>query len=217
MRGSLAAAKATATKVQQLKGFDPEVLMARSLPRYLTESQMARLVLAPDPTTQGGLRDRAMLAVLCATGLRASELCNLRVCDVGQALIFVRAGKGGYQRYVPISAKARSAVQAYLEVFPAQSDEPLFRTGPDQPMTRRRLHKIVSQYERALEIPCGLHLLRHSAATRWLNRGVNIKLVQAMLGHRLLSTTAIYLGVATDHMVSEYRRCLEPQGDAPAR
>jgi integrase/recombinase XerD len=191
--------------------------MARALPRYLTEAQMAKLVLAPDPTSQSGLRDRAMLAVLCATGLRASELCDLRVCDVGQKLVFVRAGKGGYQRYVPISSKARAAVLAYLAVHPAQSDEPLFRTGPDQPMTRRRLHKVVSQYERELEMPCGLHLLRHSAATRWLNRGVNLKLVQAMLGHRLLSTTAIYLGVATEAMVDEYRRCLEPLGDAPTR
>jgi integrase/recombinase XerD len=191
--------------------------MARTLPRYLTESQMAKLVLAPDPATLGGLRDRAMLAVLCATGLRASELCDLRVCDVTQTLIFVRAGKGGYQRYVPISSKARAAVQAYLVAHPAQPDEPLFRTGPDQPMTRRRLHKVVSQYERELEMPCGLHLLRHSAATRWLNRGVNIKLVQAMLGHRLLSTTAIYLGVATDAMVREYRQCLESPGDVPAR
>jgi site-specific recombinase XerD len=136
---------------------------------------------------------------------------------VDQRLVFVRVGKGGYQRYVPISAKAWAAVQAYLETHPAGSDEPLFRTGPNQPMTRRRLHKVVSQYERALEVPSGLHLLRHSAATRWLNRGVNIKLVQAMLGHRLLSTTAIYLGVATDHMVNEYRRCLEPQGDVPAQ
>ena len=190
--------------------------MARLLPKFLTESQMIALVLAPDLTSSEGLRDRAALAILCACGLRASELCDLRVRDVRPDLVFVRDGKFGHQRLVPVSPAAYRAVRAYLTVYPAGADEPLFRTGPRRPLTRRRLHKIVDRYALALHLPRGVHTLRHSAATRWLNRGVNLQFVRAMLGHARLSTTAGYLGVATDALVSEYRRCLAPApGGAP--
>ena len=184
--------------------------MARLLPKFLSEPQMIALALAPDLASREGPRDRAVLAILCACGLRASELCDLRVRDVGPELVFVRDGKFGHQRLVPVSAAAYRAVRAYLAVYPAGADEPLFRTGPGRPLTRRRLHKIVDRYALALRLPRGVHILRHSAATRWLNRGVNLQYVRAMLGHVRLSTTAGYLGVATDALVSEYRRCLVP-------
>jgi integrase/recombinase XerD len=184
--------------------------MARTLPKFLTESQMIALVRAPDVTAREGLRDRAVLAVLCASGLRASELCGLLVRDLGHDLIFVRHGKFGAQRYVPITPTARKAAMAYLAAYPAGADEPLFRTGPSRPLTRRRLHKIVDRYALALRLPRGVHLLRQSAATRWLNRGINLQFVRAMLGHVRLATTAGYLGVATDALVSEYQRCLVP-------
>ena len=182
--------------------------MIRSLPKFLTESQMIALVRSPDLGSPEGLRDRAALAVLCACGLRASELCSLRVRDVTPTLVFVRDGKFGAQRLVPISPAAHRAVRAYLAVYPAQLDEPLFRTGPARPLTRRRLHKIVDRYAQALRLTRGVHVLRHSAATRWLNRGVNIQFVRAMLGHVRLATTAGYLGTATDALVAEYRRCV---------
>lgn len=175
---------------------------------------MIALALAPDPATREGLRDRAVLAILCACGLRASELCGLRVRDVTATLVFVRRGKFGHQRYVPVSPAAFRAVRAYLAAYPATSDELLFRTGPARPLTRRRLHKIVDRYALALKLPRGVHTLRHSAATRWLNRGVNLQFVRAMLGHERLATTALYVGVATDALVSEYLRCIA--GPAPA-
>lgn len=187
--------------------------MQRKLPQFLTESQMIALVHAPDITTREGPRDRAALAVLCACGLRASELCGLRVCDVSPTLVFVRVGKFGAQRFVPISPAAFRAVRAYLAVYPARADEPLFRTAPGHGLSRRRLHKLVDRYALALRLPRGVHTLRHSAATRWVNRGVNINLVRAMLGHVRISTTSGYLGTATDAMVAEYQRCLCP---APA-
>jgi integrase/recombinase XerD len=184
--------------------------VVRKLPKFLTESQMVALVRAPDLASASGLRDRAVLAVLSACGLRASEACGLRVRDVGRELVFVRAGKFGHQRWVPISPAAVRAVRAYLAAHPAAPDEPLFRTGPSRPLTRRRLHKLVAQYQLALRLPQGLHLLRHSAATRWLNRGINLQFVRAMLGHVRLSTSAVYLGVANTALVAEYRRALVP-------
>ena len=102
-------------------------------------------------------------------------------------------------------------MRSYLAAYPAPPDAPLFRSGPLRPLTRRRLHKLVDRYALALRLPRGVHTLRHSAATRWLNRGVNLQSVRAMLGHVLISTTAGYLGVATDALVSEYRRCLAPR------
>ena len=97
-----------------------------------------------------------------------------------------------------------------MAAYPAQRDEPLFRTGPNRPLTRRRLHKIVDRYALALRITRGVHVLRHSAATRWLNRGINLQYVRAMLGHVRITTTAGYLGVATSALVAEYQRCLGP-------
>ena len=86
----------------------------------------------------------------------------------------------------PWSSAAFRAVRAYLEAYPATGNEPLFRTGPARHLTRRRLHKIVDRYTLALRLPRGVHTLRHSAATRWLNRGVNLQFVRTMLGHERL-------------------------------
>ena len=181
--------------------------MSRLLPRFLTERQMADLVRAPNHFVPEGLRDRAILAMLCACGLRASELCGLIVRDVLPTRLFVSAGKGNTQRWVPLSDKVYQAVQVYLARYPARPGEPLFRTGPGRPLTRRRLHKLVSRYQRALSLPAtGVHLLRHSAATRLVNRGMRLHSVRVLLGHVHLATTAIYLGTATDALVAEYRR-----------
>ena len=190
--------------------------MSRRLPSFLTEHQMIALAKAPDPTSLKGIRDRAVLAVLLACGLRASELCQLVPRDVSQSLVFVRHGKFGHQRFVPISQRAHAAVSRYLAAHPAKSGAPLFRTLDGRPLTRRLLHKLVVGYSRSLGLPSGVHLLRHSSATRWLNRGINLQSVRVMLGHVAISTTAIYLGTAAHALVAEYRRCLEqaPVGGA---
>jgi len=184
--------------------------MIRKLPKYLTEAQMVDLVRAPDLFSPEGLRDRAILAMLCATAVRASELCGLMPGDVMPDLVFVRQGKFGHQRYIPISPAAHRALGAYLLRHPAEAGVPLFRTGPGRGLTRRRLHKIVDRYCLALKLTRGVHTLRSSAATRWLNKGINIQFVRAMLGHVRLATTAVYLGVAHTALVAEYRRCLVP-------
>lgn len=183
--------------------------MSRLLPKFLTEPQMITLAKAPDPSTLKGLRDRAILAVLLACGLRASELCLLQPRDLTPSLVLVRRGKFGHQRFVPISNKAYKAVSSYLSARPAQSADPLFRTVDGRPLTRRLLHKLIVGYSRPLGLPSGCHVLRHSFATRALNRGVSLQSVRVMLGHVSIATTSIYLGTAAQALVAEYRRCLE--------
>lgn len=172
---------------------------------------MAALVRAPDPYSPTGLRDRAMLAVFCACGLRVSELCYLRVSDLRAEAIFVHRGKFGHQRWVPISSRARAAVADYLAVFKAIGDQPVFRSiSSGGRLSRRHVHKIVTGYSRQLKLRGGVHVLRHSAATRWLDRGLNLEEVRVMLGHRLIATTSIYLSLATQSLIRNYRRALEP-------
>lgn len=183
--------------------------MNRSLPKFYSEHQMVALAKAPNPTTRKGARDRAIISVLCATGLRATELCSLTPRDVTDSLVFVRHGKGGVQRYVPISSPAHRAVSNYLANHPANPNQPIFRTGDGHPLSRRLLHKIVTGYSRRLGLTGGVHTIRHSAATRWLNHGISLQSVRAMLGHVTIVTTSIYLGVSTIALIAEYRRCLE--------
>jgi len=97
-------------------------------------------------------------------------------------------------------------VAAYLAAYPARADEPVFRTAPGHGLSRRRLHKIVDRYALVLRLPRGVHTLRHSAATRWLNRGMSLRSVQVILGHARIATTTGYLGIATDALVAEYQR-----------
>lgn len=183
----------------------------RKLPTVYTESQMAALVRAPDPYSATGLRDRAILATFCATGLRVSELCFLEVRDLRSEALFVRRGKFGYQRWVPISARARAAIADYLAVFKAGPDEPVFRSIASRGrLSRRHVHKIVTGYSRPLKLRGGVHVLRHSAATRWLDRGLDLESVRAILGHKNIATTAIYLSLATQSLIRNYKQALEP-------
>jgi integrase/recombinase XerD len=189
--------------------------MIRSLPTVYSESQMRVLASLPDAVTRKGRRDRAIIDLLCATGLRASEVVGLAVRDVTPTLLLVRCGKFGKQRYVPVLKATWAAIEAYLALHPAKPDEPLFRTLEGEALTRRMLHKIVTGYSRQLGLRgAGLHTTRHSAATLWLNKGVSLPRVQAGLGHESITTTAIYIRTATAALVAEFQRCLEP---APAQ
>jgi integrase/recombinase XerD len=176
---------------------------------------MAQLVRAPDPYSPTGLRDRAMLAVFCACGLRVSELCHLRVSDLRAEAIFVHRGKFGYQRWVPISSRARAAIAEYLVHFKATDNQPVFRSiASGGRLSRRQVHKIVTKYSRPLKLKGGVHILRSSCATRWLDRGLNLEEVRVMLGHQHIASTSIYLGLATQSLIRNYKRALEP---APVR
>jgi integrase/recombinase XerD len=189
----------------------------KRLPSFYSEPEMIALARAPKPVHRKGLRDKAILATLCSSGLRASELCNLERRDASSSLVFVRSGKFGFQRYVPVSQRAWRSIEAYLTNHPAKPGDRLFRTLDGRPLTRRLLHKIVTGYERQVGLKGGVHVVRHAAATRWLNHGVNLQSVRLMLGHVQIATTSIYLNVATEALVAEYRRCLEATRGGEAR
>jgi integrase/recombinase XerD len=175
-----------------------------TLPKFLSLEEVDALLAAPDAATPRGLRDRALLEVLYATGLRVSELVGLRVTDVRLDQGFVQClGKGSKERAVPLGDEASNWVRKYVsgarpELSRGRPSSWLFlnaRLG--QPLSRVGFWKILKQYGRQVGIRSTLtpHVLRHSFATHLLERGADLRAIQAMLGHADLSTTQIYTHV----------------------
>jgi integrase/recombinase XerD len=188
--------------------------LARRLPEVLSTGDVERLLAAPNPATPRGARDAAMIETLYATGLRVSELCALRIDDVNLEAGVVRTlGKGRKQRLVPMGEVARQAVAVYLGQhrgsFVRRPGEPgLFLTGRGRPMTRQGFWKLLGAYARGAGIARAIspHVLRHSFATHLLERGADLRAVQAMLGHADISTTQIYTHVSRAHLAEIVRR-----------
>jgi integrase/recombinase XerD len=190
----------------------------RRLPSVLGEEAVARLLAAPPRTGDRprGLRDAAMIELLYATGLRVSELVGLPLADVNLNQCFVRVtGKGRKTRLVPMHAGARDAIARYAkEVRPIWLRDPqqgaLFLTERGGPMTRQAFWKLLGRYARAagVRLPAGAdvspHKLRHSFATHLVERGADLRAVQAMLGHADIATTQVYTHVSRAHLVREY-------------
>ncbi len=186
-----------------------------TLPRYLTPSQVEALLAAPDRSTRNGYRDRTMLEVLYATGLRVSELVRLRTEDLNFEYGFVRTlGKGSRERLVPLGEVAFAHVREYLErVRPklARGRRPshyLFLSQKGGPMTRQNFWSIVTRLGRqaGLEGKLSPHVLRHSFATHLLENGADLRAVQLMLGHADISTTQIYTHVTRERLKKIYDR-----------
>lgn len=186
------------------------------LPGVLGETAVARLLTTP-PATPRGIRDAAMLELCYASGLRVSELIGVPLADVNLNAGFVRVtGKGQKTRLVPLGQAARDKIQQYLEeVRPAMVRDPeeraLFLTDRGGPMTRQAFWKLVRGYARAadLRLPGGgvsPHKLRHSFATHLVERGADLRAVQAMLGHADISTTQVYTHVSKARIVAEVQR-----------
>ncbi len=189
--------------------------VGRRLPSVLGEDAIVRLLAAPPKGTGRGIRDAAMIELLYATGLRVTELVGLPAGDVNLNAAFVRVtGKGRKTRLVPIHADARDAIAKYLgEVRPAWVRDPaqpaLFLTERGTPMTRQGFWKLLRNYARAagVRLPSGgvsPHKLRHSFATHLVERGADLRAVQAMLGHADIATTQIYTHVSRAHLIREY-------------
>jgi integrase/recombinase XerD len=189
--------------------------VARKLPGVLGEDAVARLCAAPPRDTARGLRDAAMIELLYATGLRVSELVSLPLADVNLNQSFVRVtGKGRKTRLVPMHAGARDAIARYVkEVRAAWARDPaqaaLFLTERGGPMTRQGFWKLLGRYARAagVRLPGGEvspHKLRHSFATHLVERGADLRAVQAMLGHADIATTQVYTHVSRAHLIREY-------------
>jgi integrase/recombinase XerD len=188
----------------------------QTLPRHLSVDEVDRLLAQPDVTTARGLRDRAMIELLYATGLRVSELVGLRQGDVNlEASYLTCTGKGEKQRIVPMGDEAAEWVRRYLrEARPAllgrRGSPRLFvnaRRGGIG-LTRVGFWKILKAHGRTARLPEGLspHTLRHSFATHLLERGADLRAIQMMLGHADLSTTQIYTHVLQQRMRTVYDR-----------
>jgi len=189
----------------------------QSLPTYLRVDEVDRLLAAPDVNTPSGLRNRAMLEVLYSTGLRVSELLNLRLSDVDVRMGCVRCiGKGNKERLVPIGRKAIAAVEQYLadsrsqfvrSESPAPHNQVLFLTRNGRRLSRVSIWKILHDYGVKLGLRGRLtpHKLRHSFATHLLVRGADLRSVQLMLGHADISTTQIYTHVVEERLKQIYK------------
>lgn len=185
-----------------------------ALPRFLTLDQVDRLIEQPDVATPRGLRDRAMIEVLYATGLRVSELVGLRPPDLRlEAGYLTCAGKGGKQRLVPLGDQAAAWVERYVResrprLLGRRTSTRLFVNGRGGPLSRVGCWKILKGHARAagLSTEVSPHVLRHSFATHLLDRGADLRAIQVMLGHADLSTTQIYTHVLETRMRAVYER-----------
>jgi integrase/recombinase XerD len=181
--------------------------LGRRLPKVLTFDEVLRLLEAPDVATRRGLRDRAMLSLMYSAGLRVGELVGLRLGDVDASRGFLAVlGKGGKRRLVPIGDVAIADLERYKkearDAVARSGETALFVSPRGGPLTRQGFFKIIVGYARAAGIvkPISPHKLRHSFATHLLERGADLRSVQAMLGHANIATTEIYTHVATDHV-----------------
>ena len=180
----------------------------RPLPKFLTESEVERLLNSPDTQDPIGLRDRAMLELLYACGLRITELVTLPVGAINMRQGVVRvSGKGNKERLVPMGQEAMAWIERYLrEARPTllnhRPAEILFPSNRHQTMTRQTFWHRIKLYSRIADIrtPLSPHTLRHAFATHLLNHGADLRVVQLLLGHSDLSTTQIYTHVAQARM-----------------
>lgn len=181
------------------------------LPKVMSEKQVDHLLAAPDLDTPLGLRDRAMLETLYATGLRVSELVNLKIHEVGFNEGVIRVlGKGSKERLVPLGEVAIDWLQRYLDearndILKNQQSEALFITGRGGAMTRQAFWQLIKRYALQAGIdPAKLspHVLRHAFATHLLNHGADLRVVQLLLGHADITTTQIYTHVARERLKS---------------
>ncbi len=178
------------------------------LPGTLSEHQVEALLAAPDIHEPLGLRDRAMLELLYASGLRVSELVELKSVHVGLNEGVLRImGKGSKERLVPFGAEAGEWLQRYLDkgrhmILGSQVSEALFVTGRGGPMTRQMFWKLIKKYALLAGItqPLSPHTLRHAFATHLLNHGADLRVVQMLLGHADISTTQVYTHVARERL-----------------
>jgi len=194
------------------------------LPRVLTFAEVEALLNAPDSTTHAGIRDRAMMELLYATGMRVSEIVNLRLEDVNLKLGYLRCiGKRAKERIIPIGSKAIEFINLYLEKVrsshkrvpkpSARQSEILFLNPSGKKFSRVGFWKIIKRYANLSGITKEImpHTLRHSFATHLLERGADLRSIQEMLGHENISSTQIYTHLNREHL-KELHKKFHPRG-----
>ncbi|MEL7307164.1 MULTISPECIES: site-specific tyrosine recombinase XerD [Pseudoalteromonas] len=185
----------------------------QSLPKTLSEAEVEALLAAPDIEDAMGLRDKAMLELLYATGLRVTELVGLRMEQINlrQAVVFVK-GKGNKERLVPLGEEAMYWLEQFLKVGRSQmikhATDFVFPSKRGIGMTRQTFWHRIKHYAilASVESPLSPHTLRHAFATHLLNHGADLRVVQMMLGHSDLSTTQIYTHVANERLKSVHEQ-----------
>jgi integrase/recombinase XerD len=180
------------------------------LPRFLSEEEMERLLFAPDIKTDVGVRDRALLELMYAAGLRVSEVCGLRTGDVEMDAALIRChGKGNKERCIPIGKSAVHWLQRYLAIRKQFGNEarPELFLHRGRLMTRQTAWSIIKAHAATAGVPdISPHTLRHSFGTHLMQHGADSRSVQALLGHADISTTEIYTHITDLHMRKAYDR-----------
>ena len=184
------------------------------VPKTLSEAQVEALLAAPDTATPLGLRDRAMLELMYASGLRVSELVGLKTVHIGFSESALRAtGKGAKERLVPFGEEAHGWLMRYLAearaaILGGQASDALFVTARGAAMSRQGFWHLIKKHARAAEVavPLSPHTLRHAFATHLLNHGADLRVVQMLLGHADISTTQIYTHVARERLKQLHAR-----------
>jgi integrase/recombinase XerD len=215
----LAALRAFYTYLDQERGLTPDPTrhlqspkLERRLPAVLSESEVATIVEAPDTSTPTGMRDRAMLELLYATGIRVSELIALRMEDWAPEPPRLRCrGKGGKERIIPVGKRAVQTVNQYLatarrRLIRGRDPGALFLNHRGTLMTRQGFWKLIKKYAFMVGIEKDItpHTIRHSFATHLLDNGADLRAVQEMLGHADISTTQIYTHVSRTRLRQVY-------------
>ncbi|MBS4199563.1 site-specific tyrosine recombinase XerD [Bacillus sp. FJAT-49732] len=189
--------------------------MERTLPKVLSFGEVESLLNTPDPSSSFGLRDKAMIELLYATGIRVSELINLNMDNVHLTMGFVRCvGKGNKERIIPIGKMAQNVIEQYIMESrpklnnPKNRTEALFLNHHGNRLTRQGFWKIIKRLasEAKIEKELTPHTLRHSFATHLLENGADLRAVQEMLGHADISTTQIYTHVTKTRLKDVYTK-----------
>lgn len=189
--------------------------LTRRLPACLDKEEVVRLLMSPDTNTVLGVRDRALMEVLYATGMRVSELCGLRVQDYNQEAMEMRVlGKGSKERVVLLNQSAHNWLKKYLSEYwtklaegrTPQAEHPLFVSRQATRLSSRSVHRIVMKHalKAGINKPITPHTLRHTFATHLLEGGADLRVVQDLLGHTTINTTQIYTHVSLDRLRRVY-------------
>ena len=212
LRGFFAFAREEGVLTEDPARFLENPKLVRSLPEVLSRAEMDALLAAPDLGDRFGFRDRTMLELLYASGLRVSELCSLRALDFDAQSNLLRVfGKGAKERLVPVHATAASFLLDYIRqwrpLFDPKAPQ-LFLNRFGKSISRVSVWKLVQQYALMAGIPCSIspHTFRHSFATHLLEGGADLRSVQLLLGHADIAATEIYTHVQEDRIAAVHKR-----------